>query len=184
MPNTAPSATGSTEIAAAPEAVYVLITDLQVLAELAEETAVMRWHKGEKAAPGAVFKGTNRNGWRRWTTTCTVTDAEPGRRFAFLVSQPAGATNPPPTSGYDPNVDIVMACIYGAIAPIDTRMLATAARIRKDQTDLHLNVDGSSAFIGPATLDALSGRRDTQAWVASASRALEMQQVRCHRADT
>lgn len=33
-----------------------------------------------------MFKGTNRNGWRRWTTTCTVTDAEPGRRFAFLVS--------------------------------------------------------------------------------------------------
>jgi hypothetical protein len=32
-----------------------------------------------------VFKGTNRNGWRRWTTTCTVTDAEPGRRFAFDV---------------------------------------------------------------------------------------------------
>ena len=47
----------------------------------------------------------------------------------------------------------------------------------EDQTDLHLNADGSSAFIGPATLDALSGR-NTQAWVASASRALEMQQVR------
>ena len=86
MPETAPSATGSIQIAAAPEAVYVLITDLPVLTELAEETAVMRWHRGDKAASGAVFKGTNRNGWRRWTTTCTVTDAEPGRRFAFLVS--------------------------------------------------------------------------------------------------
>jgi hypothetical protein len=32
-----------------------------------------------------VFKGRNRNGRRRWTTTCTVTDAEPGRTFAFDV---------------------------------------------------------------------------------------------------
>jgi glucoamylase len=48
---------------------------------------------------------------------------------------PAGASNPPLTPGYDPNVDIVMACIYGAIEPTDTRMLATAARIRSQSTD-------------------------------------------------
>ncbi len=48
---------------------------------------------------------------------------------------PAGAANPPPTPGYDPNVDIVMACIYGAVSPTDTRMLATAARIRSQWTD-------------------------------------------------
>ncbi len=65
---------------------YALITDLPTLASLAEETAAMSWRKGGKAAPGAVFKGANRNGMRRWTTTCTVTDAEPGRAFAFDVS--------------------------------------------------------------------------------------------------
>ena len=48
---------------------------------------------------------------------------------------PAGASNPPLTAGYDPNVDIVMACIYGAIPPTDTRMLATAARIRSQWTE-------------------------------------------------
>jgi hypothetical protein len=46
----------------------------------------MRWTKGSSAAPGAVFKGTNRNGWRRWTTTCKISDADPGRCFAFNVS--------------------------------------------------------------------------------------------------
>ena len=46
----------------------------------------MRWAKGDGAAVGAVFRGANRNGWRRWTTTCTVTAAEPGRHFAFDVS--------------------------------------------------------------------------------------------------
>lgn len=88
MPSTEePSATGTVEIAAAPEAVYALITDLGVMSELAEETTVMRWRDcGPAATPGAIFRGTNRNGWRRWTTKCRVTDAEPGQRFAFNVS--------------------------------------------------------------------------------------------------
>jgi Polyketide cyclase / dehydrase and lipid transport len=73
-------------IDADPQAVYALITDLPTLASLAEETAAMKWRKGDSAAPGAVFKGTNRNGIRRWSTTCTVTDAEPGSAFAFDVA--------------------------------------------------------------------------------------------------
>jgi hypothetical protein len=80
-----PSARASVEVAADAAAVYALITDLDTLAELAEETTRMRWVDGGAARAGAVFRGSNRNGWRRWTTTCTVTDAEPGRRFAFDV---------------------------------------------------------------------------------------------------
>ena len=64
---------------------YALITDLPTLASLAEETETMQWRKGDAAAPGAVFTGHNRNGSQTWTTTCTVTDAEPGRVFAFDV---------------------------------------------------------------------------------------------------
>ena len=79
------SASATVAVQADPEAVYRLLTDLGTLAELAEETTRMRWTKGERAVPGATFRGTNRNGFRRWTTTCTVTDAEPGRRFAFDV---------------------------------------------------------------------------------------------------
>ena len=83
----ASDASASVDISAAPDKVYGLITDLPTMVELAEETAKMRWAKGgTAAAPGAVFRGTNRNGWRRWTTTCKVTDADPGKRFAFNVS--------------------------------------------------------------------------------------------------
>ena len=46
----------------------------------------MSWRKGDAARPGAVFKGTNRNGIRAWTTTCTVTDAAPGGVFGWDVS--------------------------------------------------------------------------------------------------
>lgn len=79
------SAQAEVTIDASPDTVYTLITDLPTLSSLAEETHAMAWTKGERARPGAVFKGQNRNGSKKWTTTCTVTDAENGRTFAFDV---------------------------------------------------------------------------------------------------
>jgi hypothetical protein len=86
---TQPSATAHVEVAAPAAVVYGLITDLDTFAELADETARMAWRNGATtAASGARFRGTNRNGWRRWSTECTVTDADPGTRFAFEVRFP------------------------------------------------------------------------------------------------
>jgi glucoamylase len=48
---------------------------------------------------------------------------------------------PAPNDGYDPNIDIVMAAIYGAVPITDTRMLATAAQLRGQWAD-----SGSPAF--------------------------------------
>jgi len=81
----APTSSADITISASPETVYRLITDLPTMAELAEETTEMVWHKGDAVRPGAVFKGSNRNGNHTWTTTCTITDAEPGRVFGFDV---------------------------------------------------------------------------------------------------
>jgi Polyketide cyclase / dehydrase and lipid transport len=80
-----PAASADITIKASAERVYSVITDLPTLAELADETTAMAWRRGDSAQPGSVFKGTNRNGSRSWTTTCTVTDADPGRVFAFDV---------------------------------------------------------------------------------------------------
>ncbi|RAV11337.1 SRPBCC family protein [Mycolicibacterium sp. GF69] len=80
-----PSAQAEVTIDADSETLYRLITDLPTLASLAEEAHAMQWRKGNAARPGAVFRGQNRNGSRTWTTTCTVTEAEPGRVFAFDV---------------------------------------------------------------------------------------------------
>ena len=75
----------SVDIAADAEAVYALITDLPTMAQVAAETTSMEWVEGDTACPGAKFKGTNRHGTKSWSTACTVTDAEPGRVFAFNV---------------------------------------------------------------------------------------------------
>lgn len=75
----------SVDIAADADAVYALIADLPTMAQVVAETTSMEWVKGDVAAPGAKFKGTNRHGTKSWTTACTVTDAEPGSAFAFDV---------------------------------------------------------------------------------------------------
>jgi Polyketide cyclase / dehydrase and lipid transport len=38
-----------------------------------------------EARVGARFRGQNRRSWRRWSTTATVTNADPGKCFAFDV---------------------------------------------------------------------------------------------------
>lgn len=84
-PQGTPAVSSDITIEARPEALYSLITDLPTLVELAEETIATRWTKGDSARPGAVFKGSNRNGRRAWSTTCTITEADPGRLFAWDV---------------------------------------------------------------------------------------------------
>lgn len=82
---TDPSVTATVQIDCTPDEVYRLITDLPTLAGLAEEAVAMELRKGDSLCKGAVFVGHNENGSKRWTTKCTVTDAEPGRVFAFDV---------------------------------------------------------------------------------------------------
>jgi hypothetical protein len=84
-PPASPCARAAVQIDASPDLVYGLITDLPTLAALAEEAVAMEWRKGNAVCQGAVFVGRNENGGKRWSTTCTVTDAEPGRVFAFDV---------------------------------------------------------------------------------------------------
>ncbi|MBP2179891.1 SRPBCC family protein [Amycolatopsis magusensis] len=86
-----PNAKGRIEVNASPQRVYELLSDLGVLAELAEEYSGHRWLDGaDKAVVGARFKGSNRRGFRRWSTTSEITDAWAGRRFAFEVTSVAG----------------------------------------------------------------------------------------------
>jgi hypothetical protein len=81
-----PSASAQVQIAAPPERVYELVTDLPGMGRLSEENLGGRWLSGsDSAAVGARFRGHNRRGPLHWWTTVTVTDADPGRRFGFDV---------------------------------------------------------------------------------------------------
>ena len=54
-----------------------------------------------------------------------------GQYYQSLLPVPTDPNRAP----YDPNIDIVIAAIYGAVAVTDTKMLATAARLRSQWDD-------------------------------------------------
>lgn len=77
----------STLVAASPERVWDLVSDLPGMGEFSPENAGGSWLGGATGpAVGAVFRGRNQRGLHRWSTRCTVTRCEPGRAFAFAVS--------------------------------------------------------------------------------------------------
>ncbi len=84
-----PTARGQIVIDAPASAVWACISDPVLMAELASEVVSCRWLSDVREPEvGDRFAGSNRNGWRRWTTTCTVVECDPGRRFAYTVRTP------------------------------------------------------------------------------------------------
>ena len=81
-----PTASASIDIDAPADLVYEIVSDVTRLPEWAAETERCHWI-GSATGPavGARFRGRNRYRTIPWTTTCKVTAADPGRRFAFDV---------------------------------------------------------------------------------------------------
>jgi hypothetical protein len=79
-------ASATATIAAPADTLYALVSDVTRMGEWSPENVGGRWLGGATGpSMGARFRGSNRRGWRRWSTTCTVVAAS-GRMFAFDVS--------------------------------------------------------------------------------------------------
>lgn len=77
----------STTVAAPPQAVWELVSDLPGMGAFSPESTGGSWVGGATGpAVGASFRGRNAAGRRRWSTRSTVVRSEPGRAFAFDVS--------------------------------------------------------------------------------------------------
>jgi hypothetical protein len=77
----------SRDVAAPCAAVWALVADLPRMGEWSPENTGGSWVKGATGpAVGAVFRGTNKNGFWRWTTDVTVVECEPGAVFEFAVT--------------------------------------------------------------------------------------------------
>lgn len=75
------------DIDAPPERVYALLADVTRMGEWSPECVRCRWIGPDRRPQvGARFRGTSRNGWRRWSTVSTIVTAMPGRSFAFEVT--------------------------------------------------------------------------------------------------
>lgn len=74
----------SLRIAAPPQRIYDLVTDVAGMGRLSPECTGGRWlDDATGPAVGARFKGSNKRGFVRWSTTNTVVAAEPGVVFSF-----------------------------------------------------------------------------------------------------
>lgn len=83
-PITQPDLEHSVEIEASPDAVWALVSDVTRTPEWSPVVRRIEWlDGGDRARPGARFKGHNRFNGFRWSRECEVSEAEPGRVFAF-----------------------------------------------------------------------------------------------------
>jgi uncharacterized protein YndB with AHSA1/START domain len=79
--------TVSRDIVASPDVVWALLADLPRMPEWSPENERLEWLGGATAAaPGAKFRGTNRNGSKSWKSVGEITAIEPGRKLAFSVT--------------------------------------------------------------------------------------------------
>ena len=86
MQSRPPDALGTLFIAAPCDVLYGLISDLDELVKVSEETFRVIRRRGYSGMAGSRFIGLNRRGRRVWFSFTRLTDAEPGRRYAFNVS--------------------------------------------------------------------------------------------------
>jgi hypothetical protein len=74
-----------TEVAASPDAVWAVLTDVTRVGEWSHETRGARWLDGDRAAVGATFRGANKAGAIRWSRVCTITDLVEPSKLAYIT---------------------------------------------------------------------------------------------------
>ena len=75
----------SVTVAAPPERVWDMISDVTRMGDWSPETVSATWLGGASGpAVGAKFKGRNKRGFMRWSGTCEVLAADRGSKFSFL----------------------------------------------------------------------------------------------------
>ncbi|MEJ3657459.1 SRPBCC family protein [Actinomycetes bacterium KLBMP 9759] len=86
-----PTAEGSVHVAAAPERVWSVVSDIHAVASVSREIQEVTWLDGvEKAVCGHRFRGRNSHPEAgEWTTTSTVVQCDEPRTFAWAVEDPA-----------------------------------------------------------------------------------------------
>ena len=78
---------------AAPESLWPLLSDVTQMGRWSTECTGGRWLDGaSKPVVGARFRGANRWGPVRWSTTCEIVAVEEGRHLAFDARHWSGAT--------------------------------------------------------------------------------------------
>lgn len=86
-----PTISRTVDVAADPDVVWSLVSDLPRMGEFSPENRGGRWLDGATGpAVGVRFRGTNQNGAKQWWTRVRIVACTPGRRLTFDVRTPFG----------------------------------------------------------------------------------------------
>lgn len=75
----------SLTVAASPERVWSLVSDVTRVGDWGGECVAAEWEQSAGPVVGARFRGTQLRGDRTWETTSVVTEAQPGVSFGWAV---------------------------------------------------------------------------------------------------
>ena len=129
-------------VEAPPEKVYELVSDITRTGEWSAECHSAEWVGGTSGPEvGARFKGRNRRGLLRWSTTSEVTACVPAREFAFHVGTTTWRYMFEPVGGGTDVTESFETSKYGALyklltpekkrqAQLQQGMEATLARLK------------------------------------------------------
>ncbi|OMC19554.1 SRPBCC family protein [Mycobacterium colombiense] len=136
--------TASTDVRAAADQVYAVISDVTRIPEWSPETRRAEW-----LAPNR-FRAWNRRRLGRWRTVANVVEAEPGHRFSFVVQAMGGdwtqwtyLIEPGSTAGTARLTEMVRMCVplpFGAVA-FERLFLFVRDRRGDLQKNLDVSVD-------------------------------------------
>jgi uncharacterized protein YndB with AHSA1/START domain len=140
----------STEVRASPEEVYAVVSDITRIPEWSPETMRAEWLAPDR------FQARNRRRLGRWSTVANLAEAEPGRRFSFVVQAMGGdwtqwtyLMEPGSTAGTTRLTEEMRMCVplpFGAL--VFERLFLFVRDRRVDlQTNLETSVDRIRAIV-------------------------------------
>lgn len=75
----------SRDIAASPEAVWEVVSDITRIGDWSTETYKCEWDEGQEPGVGATFMGYNRYGEAEWSNRARITEWVPNERLTWGV---------------------------------------------------------------------------------------------------
>jgi hypothetical protein len=152
-------------IAAEPQLLYALVSDVTRTPEWSSEVIECRWlDSATGAAVGARFVARNKRRWFAWSNTPVVETAEPGREFAIRRTERGGGSIRW-RYRFEPDDDgTTVVESYEVIRPVPRGlhvMLRVLFGVRDLQADLHANMWSSLELIARLAEDAADHRPST-----------------------
>lgn len=143
-------------IAAPPEVVYDVISDVTRMGEWSPECVACEWIDGATGpSVGARFRGQNRHGRARWANKPRVVVADRATEFAFVATDPRGRDMTRWTyrlEGAEGGTDLVESFELLNNLPLYLRLTDRfVMKVRDRQADLQANMRQTLAKIKAAT---------------------------------